>query len=92
MNLNTRHRYEFGPFTADPEVGALMREGEVVPLPPKVFAVLHALLKSAGEPISRNDLMNAVWGDSLVEEGNLTHAISVLRKFRHHHAEWVCTR
>src|SRR5207249_1638482 len=73
-------RYGFGPFIADPEVRTLMREGNVVPLPPKVFEVLLALIKSGGAPISRNDLMETVWGDSFVEEGNLTNAISVLRK------------
>jgi Tol biopolymer transport system component/DNA-binding winged helix-turn-helix (wHTH) protein len=80
MSLKTRHCYEFGPFTADPEVRTLMREDQVIPLPPKVFEVLLALLKSAGAPISREDLMKAVWGDTFVEEGNLTNAISVLRK------------
>ena len=80
MSLKARHCYEFGPFTADPEVRTLMRNEQVIPLPPKVFEVLLALLKSAGTPISRDDLMKAVWGDSFVEEGNLTNAISVLRK------------
>jgi Tol biopolymer transport system component/DNA-binding winged helix-turn-helix (wHTH) protein len=80
MSLKTWHRYEFGPFTADPEVRTLMREDQVIPLPPKVFEVLLALLRSAGAPISRDDLMKAVWGDTFVEEGNLTNSISVLRK------------
>lgn len=52
----------------------------MIPLPPKVFDVLLAFLKSAGAPMSRDDLMKAVWGDAFVEEGNLTNAISVLRK------------
>src|SRR5579872_2588332 len=80
MSLETRHCYEFGPFTADPEVRTLMRNEQVIPLPPKVFDVLMAFLKSAGAPMSRDDLMKTVWGDVFVEEGNLTNAISVLRK------------
>ena len=80
LRLRERMRYEFGPFTADAEVGTLMRRGEVVPLPPKVFDVLLALLKSGQAPIGREELMKAVWGDVFVEEGNLTNAISVLRK------------
>ena len=50
MSLKTWHRYEFGPFTADAQVRTLMREGQVIPLPPKVFEVLLALLKSGGTP------------------------------------------
>jgi Tol biopolymer transport system component/DNA-binding winged helix-turn-helix (wHTH) protein len=80
MSLETRHCYEFGPFTADPEVRTLMRNEQVVPLPPKAFDVLMAFLKSAGAPVSRDDLMKTIWGDVFVEEGNLTNAISVLRK------------
>jgi DNA-binding winged helix-turn-helix (wHTH) protein/Tol biopolymer transport system component len=86
MRLKTRHRYEFGPFTADPEVRTLMRDGEVVPLPPKVFEVLLALLRSGGAPISRDDLLKAVWGDTFVEEGNLTNAVSILRKVLRHNS------
>jgi len=46
-----RNFYEFGPFTADPEIRALMRDGKVIPLAPKAFDVLLTLIQS-GEPRS----------------------------------------
>ena len=75
-----RNFYEFGPFTADPEIRALMRDGKVIPLAPKAFDVLLTLIQSGGTPISREHLLQAVWGDSFVEEANVTNAVWVLRK------------
>src|SRR5262249_28792041 len=72
--------YEFGPFTADPEVGVLFRSGKIVPLTPKAFEVLLALIRSGGTAVTREHLLQAVWGGVFVEEANLTNAIWVLRK------------
>ena len=47
-SVKTRHSYEFGPFIADSEVRTLMREGEVVPLPPKVFHGRKAYFVAGG--------------------------------------------
>jgi DNA-binding winged helix-turn-helix (wHTH) protein len=71
---------EFGPFQADLSARLLMRDGQVVPLPPKAFDVVVTLATCKGNGLSREELMSAVWGDSFVEEGNLTQAISGLRK------------
>jgi eukaryotic-like serine/threonine-protein kinase len=72
--------YEFGPFRLDPQKRTLLRHGVPVPLTPKVFDTLLALVQNSGQPISRDELMKAVWPDSFVEEGNLTQNIFVLRK------------
>lgn len=72
--------YEFGPFRLDPQKRVLLRNGEPVPLTPKTFETLLALVQNAGQPLSRETLMKMVWPDSFVEEGNLTQNISVLRK------------
>src|SRR5579872_6465088 len=72
--------YEFGPFRLDPAKRVLLRDGDPVPLTPKVFDTLLVLVQNSGQPISRDELMQAVWPDSFVEEGNLTQNISVLRK------------
>jgi len=72
--------YEFGPFRLDPAKRVLLRDGEPVPLTPKAFETLLVLVQNNGQPISRDDLMQAVWPDSFVEEGNLTQNIFVLRK------------
>ena len=72
--------YEFDHFRIDAKHRFLMREGEVVQLKPKVFDTLMVLIESAGRIVTKDELMQAVWGDTIVEENNLTHNISVLRK------------
>ena len=75
------HRsYEFGPFRIDAFKRLLLENGEVVPLTPKCFEILLVLIENSGEVIDKEGLMNRVWPDSFVEEGNLTYNISVLRK------------
>lgn len=72
--------YKFGPFRIDAARRLLLRGEEVVPLAPKVFDTLLALVESGGREISKDDLMKRVWPDSFVEEGNLTINIFTLRK------------
>src|ERR1041384_5937937 len=80
MELKKSRLVEFGPFQADFHARLLLRDGQVVPLPPKAFDVLLALGESEGRAVTRDELMTRVWGDAFVEEGNLTQMISVLRK------------
>src|SRR5918998_4526699 len=72
--------YEFGPFLLNPSERVLTREGRPVPLTPKVFDLLVVLVENGGHLLGKKDLMEAVWPDSFVEEGNLTFSISTLRK------------
>ncbi|HEU4391482.1 MAG TPA: tetratricopeptide repeat protein [Blastocatellia bacterium] len=58
----------------------LLRNGEPVPLPPKVYDTLLALVENDGHIIEKKELMKAVWPDTFVEEANLTVNISMLRK------------
>ncbi|MGZ4807706.1 MAG: winged helix-turn-helix domain-containing tetratricopeptide repeat protein [Thermoanaerobaculia bacterium] len=72
--------YAFGRFRLDPLTRVLRRDGEVVPLKPKVFDTLLALVSAGGQSISKSQLMQTVWADTAVEENNLTQNISALRK------------
>jgi eukaryotic-like serine/threonine-protein kinase len=72
--------YEFGHFRIDAVKRLLMRNDQLVPLTPKCFEILLALVERAGEVVTKEDLINLVWPDSFVEEGNLTYNISMLRK------------
>ena len=58
----------------------LLNGGEVVRLPPKAVDTLLVLLQTAGQPVDKEALMRAVWPDTFVEDNNLAHHISVLRK------------
>ena len=49
-------------------------------LPSKAVDVLVVLVERRGEVVLKNDLMEAVWPDAFVEEGNLTQYIHLLRK------------
>lgn len=78
--MGGRRLYEFGPFTLDPAERVLTREGRPVPLTPKAFDLLVVLVENGGHLLGKKDLMEAVWPDSFVEEGNLTFTVSSLRK------------
>jgi TolB-like protein/DNA-binding winged helix-turn-helix (wHTH) protein/Flp pilus assembly protein TadD len=51
-----------------------------VPLTPKAFDILLALVQNRQQVLEKTELMQRIWPDSFVEEGNLTQNISMLRK------------
>jgi DNA-binding winged helix-turn-helix (wHTH) protein len=75
-----RRFYQFGPFRLDASNRVLLREGDVVPLSSVVVETLRVLVANRGNPVTKEELLKAVWPDTFVEESNLTHNISVLRK------------
>lgn len=74
------HFYEFGRFRLDASERVLLRDRDPVPLTPKVFEILLALVERGGHIVEKEDLMKKVWPDTYVEEGNLTQNVSLLRK------------
>ena len=89
-----RRLLQFDEFQVDPDARLLLRGGEPVPLTPKVFAVLLALLEQPGEVVSKDELIRRVWPDTAVTEANLTQSISTLRKAlgeRTHDRRYVVT-
>jgi DNA-binding winged helix-turn-helix (wHTH) protein/Tol biopolymer transport system component len=78
--LIQREIYEFGPYSLDPAQMLLRRAGDVVPLQPRALEMLLVLLRQRGEVVSKQELMERVWPDSFVEEGNLTQNIFLLRR------------
>jgi TolB-like protein/DNA-binding winged helix-turn-helix (wHTH) protein/Tfp pilus assembly protein PilF len=75
-----RQFYEFGPFRLDPNKYRLFRGEEVVPLSPKAIETLIILVQNPGKLLEREALMDALWPEAIVEEANLTVAVSQLRK------------
>jgi TolB-like protein/DNA-binding winged helix-turn-helix (wHTH) protein len=80
MNAQNNHIYEFGSFRLDSAQHILLREGQIVPLTPKVFETLLLLVENKGQVVDKDELMQKVWSDSFVEEANLAKNISILRK------------
>lgn len=72
--------YEFGPYRLDALERLLLRDGQPVPLTPKVFDTLLALVERSGHVLEKNVLMKLLWPDSFVEDCSLTQNISLLRK------------
>lgn len=72
--------FEFGKFRLDAAECALFRERRAVPLEPQVFKTLLVLVENAGHLVEKGTLLDEIWGDAQVEEGNLVRNISLLRK------------
>lgn len=73
----------------------ISREDNLTLVEPKVMAVLHVLVNDPGEVVSREQLIDAVWGNQFGGEERLSRAISLLRKAlgdvrgQHEHIETV---
>jgi len=72
--------YHFDPFRLDTGECILLRNGRQVPLMPKTFELLQALVERSGYIVRKEELMQRVWPDAFVEEVNLFKNISDLRK------------
>ena len=72
--------FRFGPFHLDVRERRLSRGTDVIPLRLKVFDTLLVLIENAGRLVSKRELLDAVWPGTAVEENNLNHNVSVLRK------------
>jgi DNA-binding winged helix-turn-helix (wHTH) protein/tetratricopeptide (TPR) repeat protein len=78
--MEPSHRFRFGPFVLDPMSRRLERDGEPVSLNPRAFAILLALLRRPGDLVSKDDLLEAGWGDRVVAENNLTVHMTEVRR------------
>ena len=72
--------FRFEPFQLDVAERRLLRSGEPIPLRAKVFDTLCILVENHGRLIRKDQLMQQLWPDSIVEENNLDHNISKLRR------------
>ena len=76
----TAEVFAFGPYVLEVDERRLWRGAEIVALPPKAHDVLVALVRRAGTLVTRQELLDLVWGDVAVEEGVLSVYVSALRK------------
>lgn len=80
MNELASQYYEFSHFCVDGLRRMLLREGSTIPLPPKAFETLLALVQNSGRVMTKQELIERIWPDSFVEENNLAQHIFILRK------------
>ena len=72
--------FRFGKFTLDTQKRLLSENGLPVALGPKVIETLAVLVENAGTLVTKDALMERLWPDRCVEEGNLTQNIYRLRQ------------
>ena len=72
--------YRFGPFTLDPSAYRLVRDGEIIPLSPKIIDLLLYLVARPSSLVSKDELFKALWPDVAVTDNALTQAVSELRQ------------
>src|SRR5260370_21897755 len=80
MNKTIRQLYEFGPFVLDPGERLVRHGAARMELPPRAFDTLVVLVENNGRLLEKDELMRRVWGDTVVEENNLSQAVYLLRK------------
>ena len=81
MDEPQAHIYEFDNFRLCAAKRLLLKGiDETVPLMPKAFDTLLYLVEHRGKVIEKDELMSAIWADTIVEENNLTQNISILRR------------
>jgi DNA-binding winged helix-turn-helix (wHTH) protein len=73
-------RYQVGEFALDADMRLLTRGVEVVPLPPKTFELFLELVRRAPGVVRRQELIDGVWPQELVNDEALTQRVMLLRR------------
>ncbi|MGB7068607.1 MAG: winged helix-turn-helix domain-containing protein [Pyrinomonadaceae bacterium] len=93
MSLETKS-FEFGEFLLDTKERVLLRNGVPLSVTPKAYLLLLTLIKDHGRIIHKDELMDKVWEDSFVEEGNLAFTVGLIRRALgddSHHPRFIAT-
>lgn len=72
--------WRFGPFRLEPANALLLRGEARLDLPPKAFAVLCHLAARPGQLVSKDELLDAVWGRRFVSESVIKSAVNAIRE------------
>jgi len=72
--------FRIGPWLVQPSLNLISQNSTTVHLEPKVMGVLVCLAQSAGEPVPREELIQAVWPGTFVTDDALKRCVSELRR------------
>jgi TolB-like protein len=70
----------FEDFTLDPERRELRRAGDLVAVEPQVFDLIDYLVRRRDRVVSKDELLDAIWGGRAVSESTLTSRINAARR------------
>jgi DNA-binding winged helix-turn-helix (wHTH) protein/TolB-like protein/Flp pilus assembly protein TadD len=73
-------RWEIGAWSVEPAVNEIRRGGETLRIEPKAMEVLVFLAVRAGQVVSRDALLSALWPGAVVGDDALSQAVIKLRK------------
>jgi DNA-binding winged helix-turn-helix (wHTH) protein len=73
-------QYHFEDFVLDPERRELVRGSDSIETGPQVFDVLLHLVKNREHVVTKDNLIDVVWGGRIVSESTLTSHINAVRK------------
>jgi DNA-binding response OmpR family regulator len=72
--------YEFGGYTLDVPARRLLFKGKEIELSPKEFNLLDFFVKNPGRALTRDEILNAVWGyDCVVTSRSIDRFVTTLR-------------
>ncbi|HEV8661495.1 MAG TPA: winged helix-turn-helix domain-containing protein [Thermoanaerobaculia bacterium] len=72
-------RFSFGPFSLDVEGADLRKGDERVAIRPKCFDLLVYLIENAGRVVSKEELLDKIWSDVVVNDATLNRTVTELR-------------
>ena len=78
--MSHTHPVDVPAIRIEPDTGWAWRGDERLDLAPKAFAVLRHLVEHPQHLITKDDLLDAVWGDTVVSEAAVTSCIRDLRR------------
>lgn len=79
-NAAPEDEVSFGPFRLDLGGRRLFRDGREVSLTAKEYALLHFFARRPGRALARNDVLDAVWGRSVIVTGrSVDRCVATLR-------------
>ena len=84
--MQAEQHLRFGPYRLDLATMQLWRGTQAVNLPPKVLTVLCLLAARAGQVVTKEELFQTVWSDTVVGDDALTSSMQELRQVLHDNA------
>ena len=73
-------RYSFSNCVLDSDRHLLLRDGKQVKVEPQVFDLLHLLVRNAGVLVTRDQIIDEIWGGRIVSESSISARTNAARK------------